>query len=119
MITQDDFRLNPNPSTMVPSDITAPGAFTTEDKTELIAEAFAMDDESVLAGVWECAPCREEIAAYPVHEMMTLISGALTLTHPDGRAEHFKAGDTFFIAKGAPVVWEITERLRKYYMITV
>ena len=118
MITQDDFRLNPNPTTMVPSKLTSADAFTSKDHTELIAEAFATDDESVLAGVWECAPCREEIEAYPVHEMMTLISGALSLTHSDGRVETFKAGDTFFIAKGTPVVWEITERLRKYYMIT-
>lgn len=117
MITSNDFRLNPSPSKMIPSDMTAQESFTTDDKAELIAEAFALDDESVLSGVWECAPCREEIEAYPVHEMMTLISGALTLTHPDGRAENFVAGDTFFIAKGAPVIWEITERLRKFYMI--
>ncbi len=48
---------------------------------------------------------------------MTVISGSVTLTHPDGRSETFAAGDTFFIPKGAPCVWEITETLRKFYMI--
>ena len=78
---------------------------------------FATKDDSVLAGVWECAPCREKIESYPVHEMMTVISGALTLTHADGRSESFTAGDTFFIAKGTQCIWEITQTLRKYYLI--
>ncbi len=111
------FRLDPDPATMEPSELTAPGAFTTADRTERNFTAFATPDESVLSGVWECAPCREEIAAYPVHEMMTVISGALTLTHPDGQVERFAAGDTFFIPKGTPLTWEINETLRKFYMI--
>ncbi|CUJ95598.1 hypothetical protein RUE5091_01561 [Ruegeria denitrificans] len=49
--------------------------------------------------------------------MMTVISGSVTLTHPDGGAETFTAGDTFFIKKGSKLIWEITEKLRKYYMI--
>lgn len=102
---------------MAPSNMTEPEVFTTQDQSELNYTHFSTPDESVLTGVWECAPCREEIESYPVHEMMTVISGSLTLTHADGRAETFTAGDTFFIAKGAKLVWEITETLRKFYMI--
>ena len=116
-MAKKEFRLPPNPAVMEASDLTPVEAFTTDDQTETIHSVFETEDESVLTGVWECAPCREEIDSYPVHEMMTLISGALTLTHPDGRVETFKAGDTFFIAKGSKVIWEITERLRKFYMI--
>lgn len=117
-MTDIDFRLVADPPQgMEPSDMTAPELFTTDDRTELNYAAFATDDESILSGVWECAPCREEIDAYPVHEMMTVISGSLTLTHPDGRTETFTTGDTFFIAKGSKLVWEITETLRKFYMI--
>ncbi|MCP5073300.1 MAG: cupin domain-containing protein [Rhodobacteraceae bacterium] len=112
-----DFRLNPEPAGMVPSDFTNPADFTTDDKTELNFTAFATEDESILSGVWESAPCREVIDSYPVHEMMTVVSGSVTLTHPDGRSETFTAGDTFFIAKGSKCVWEITETLRKFYMI--
>ncbi|MEL6264251.1 MAG: cupin domain-containing protein [Pseudomonadota bacterium] len=112
-----DFRLNPDPGQMEPSDFTPPEAFTTGDRREVNASKFATEDESVLCGVWECAPCREEIEAYPVHEMMTVISGSVTLTHPDGRAETMGPGDTFFIAKGTPLTWEITETLRKHYLI--
>ncbi len=116
-MTDIDFRLSPDPANMQPSDMCPPEAFTSKDKSELNHTHFATDDDSILSGVWECAPSREVIDAYPVHEMMTVISGALTLTHADGRSETFTAGDTFFIAKGTKLIWEITETLRKFYMI--
>lgn len=100
-----------------PSDMTSPDAFTSDDRTELNDTFFATEDESILTGVWECAPCREEIDAYPVHEMMTIISGELRLTDADGQSEIFRPGDTFFIPRGTRLVWEITEKLRKFYMI--
>jgi uncharacterized cupin superfamily protein len=112
-------RLQPNPAAgMTPSDFTPPEAFTSGDTTEINHTSFATDDQSILVGVWECAPCREEIDAYPVHEMMTVLSGSVTLTDPDGgTSEIFTAGDTFFMPKGTRCIWEITETLRKYYMI--
>ncbi len=115
-MTNIPFLIDPNP-TMEASDMTDVSAFTSEDHTELNHTHFSTDDESILSGTWECAPCLEDIPAYPVHELMTIVSGKITLTHPDGTKEHLKAGDTFYIAKGAPVVWEITETLRKIYMI--
>ena len=100
-----------------PSDMTPVEAFTTDDKTELNDTFFATDDESILTGVWECAPCKEIIDSYPVHEMMTVISGSVTLTDADGNSDTYTAGDTFFVAKGTPCTWEITQTLRKFYMI--
>ncbi len=102
---------------MQPSDMTPPEAFTGADKTELNHTSFATPDESILSGVWECAPCKEEIEAYPVHEMMTVLSGSVTLTDAEGHSETFTAGDSFFVAKGTPCTWHITETLRKFYMI--
>lgn len=102
----------------VPSNLVADADFTTEDKTETISSFYASDDESLLAGVWQCAPCRETFEAYPVNEMMTVISGSVTLTSPDGTAQTFSAGDTFFMIKGTKCVWEITQTLTKFYMIS-
>lgn len=102
---------------MRPSNLTPPEAFTGDDRSELNHTFFATDDESILSGVWECAPCREEIESYPVHEMMTVISGSVTLTGADGRSETFTVGDSFFVPKGTKCTWEITETLRKFYMI--
>ncbi|MDP6190079.1 MAG: cupin domain-containing protein, partial [Gammaproteobacteria bacterium] len=102
---------------MQASDMTDTDAFTTSEKHETNHTFFQTDDGAILSGVWECAPCREEIDAYPVHEMMTVLSGSVTLTNADGSSDTFSQGDTFFIAKGTQCIWEITETLRKYYMI--
>ena len=102
---------------MQPSQFTKPDDFTTADKTELNHFFYASDDESILSGVWECAPCREEIEAYAVNELMHVLSGSVTLTDAEGRAETYTAGDTFFVPKGTKCTWEITETLRKFYMI--
>ena len=102
---------------MQPSNLTNPKSFTSADHTERNHTFFATLDESVLSGVWECAPCKEEIESYPVHEMMTVISGSVTLTTADGHAETFAAGDVFFVPKGTKCTWHITKTLRKFYMI--
>lgn len=102
---------------MTPSDFTAPETFTTGDRTELNCTFFKTEDESVLSGVWESAPCKEQIESYPAHEMMTVLAGSVTLTDPQGKAETFVAGDTFFVAKGTKCTWHITEKLKKFYMI--
>lgn len=112
------FMINPTHEGMTPSEFMGRNSFTTGDRNETNRFAFAAEDESILSGVWECAPAREEYPdGYPVHELMHVISGSVTLTHPDGRAETFTAGDTFFIPKGSPCTWENTETMRKIYMI--
>ena len=100
-----------------PSDMVGKEAFTSADTSELIHEFHGSDDGELTVGVWECAPCKEDIAAYPCNEMMHVLAGSVTLTAPDGRSETYTTGDTFFIPKGAPCVWHITETLRKFYMI--
>ena len=117
-MTEPTFRLDPNPAGMTPSEFMGRNSFTTSDKTEMNLFAYAAEDESLLSGVWEVAPTREAYPdGYPVHEMMHIISGSVTLSHPDGRSETFTAGDTFFIPKGSPCTWQNSERMRKFYMI--
>ena len=67
-----------------PSDLVAQGAFTTTDKREIGHTFFETEDGSTLSSVWECAPCLEEIDAYPIHKMMTVLVGSVTLTNADG-----------------------------------
>ena len=119
-MTTKPVRLNAggDPATgMVPSNMVDPDDFTTDDRTELISHHYTTDDQSIMTGVWECAPCKEEIEAYPVHEMMTVLDGSVTVTGAGGQAETYEAGDTFFIPKGTPCTWEITKKMRKFYMI--
>lgn len=111
-------RSDGDPATgMQASDLTPPETFTSDDHRELNHTFFATADESILSGVWECAPCKEEIESYPVHEMMTIISGSVTVTNADGQSETFTSGDSFFIPKGTKGTWHITETLRKFYLI--
>lgn len=117
-MTQKTFRLDPNPSGMTPSQFLEPGSFTSQDTHEANLFVFASEDQSLLSGVWECAPAQEAYPdGYPVNEMMHVISGSVTISQPDGTSETFAAGDTFFIPKGRPYVWENTEPMRKFYMI--
>lgn len=70
---------------MEPSDLTAKEAFTSDDHTELNFGHFSTEDESVLTGTWDCAPCREDIDTYPVHELMTVVKGVrVSLTRMAG-----------------------------------
>ena len=102
---------------MQPSDFTPPETFTSDDHREVNHFFFATPDESILCGVWESAPSREEIESYPAHELMTVLSGSVTITNEDGQSDTFTAGDTFFIPKGTKCTWHVTETLRKYYLI--
>ncbi|MEQ8354024.1 MAG: cupin domain-containing protein [Kiloniellaceae bacterium] len=116
------FRLLPggDPATgMEPSNITSRAAFTSDDRSELNQTFFQTADESIVTGLWVCAPCKAEIESYPVHEMMTVISGSVTVTPEEGEPETFTSGDVFFIAKGTKCTWQITETLRKFYMIAM
>ncbi len=114
------FEVQPD-AALTPSELTSREAFTTDDKTEInhfYHQYYGQsDDQSRLAGVWECAPCREEIKSYPVDEMMTVVAGSVTVTEAGKPAATFVAGDTFFIAKGTECIWHITETLRKFYFI--
>jgi uncharacterized cupin superfamily protein len=99
-----------------PSKLIPKSCFTTDETDETIMRFHGTEDGAVAAGVWECPPCKLEIPAYPVNEMMTIISGSLTITNADGLAETFGPGEVVFAAKGSKMTWHITERLRKYYM---
>ncbi len=111
------FKINPDvagekkPSRLIPK-----ASFTTDETDETTMSFFEAEGGAVASGVWECPPCKVEIPSYPVNEMMTIISGSLTITNADGVEETFQAGEVVFAAKGSKITWHITERLRKYYM---
>lgn len=114
------FKVQPD-AALTPSSFTSRDAFTSDDKTEINHfyhnYTGQSDSQNRLAGVWECAPCREEIKSYPVDEMMTVVAGSVTVTEAGKPSATFVAGDSFFIAKGTECVWHITETLRKFYFI--
>lgn len=116
-MTPNTFKIVPDaagdrqPSTLIPK-----ACFTTDDTEETTMRFYAAEDGSVASGIWECSPCKVDIPSYPVNEMMTIISGSLTITNADGVEETFGPGEVVFAAKGAKMTWHITERLKKYFM---
>lgn len=116
-MANDAFKIPPVPTdAKKPSRLIPKSRFTTEDTEETTCRFYEQDDGLVASGVWECAPCKVEIDNYPVNEMMTIISGALTLTNAEGVEERFGPGEVVFLSKGSKLTWHITERLSKYYM---
>ena len=111
------FKIDPNADgEKKPSRLAPKASFTTDATDEATMSFYAAEDGSVSSGVWECPPCKFEVPSYPVNEMMTIVSGALTITNADGVVETFGPGEVVFAAKGSKMTWEITERLVKYYM---
>lgn len=109
------FKIIPESGEKKPSKLIPKACFTT-DETDETTISFYEAEGSASAGIWECAPCKLDIPAYPVNEMMTIISGSLTITNADGVVETFGPGEVVFAAKDSKLTWHITERLRKYYM---
>ena len=113
-MTADTFKIIPESAgEKKPSKLIPKSCFTTDETTMRFYDA---EDGSVASGVWECPPCKVDILSYPVNEMMTIISGALTITNADGVEETFGPSEVVFVSKGSKLTWHITERLRKYYM---
>ena len=99
-----------------PSKLIPKSCFTTDATDETTMRFHTAEDGSVAAGVWECPPCKVDIDSYPINEMMTIISGSLTIKNADGVEETFGPGEVVFASKGSKMTWHITERLKKYFM---
>lgn len=79
-------------------------------------EDFASPDGRFSAGVWECTKGRFRIT-YPMDEIATLLKGRLVLTDEAGRKSTLGPGDSFFVAAGETLTWEIIETVRKSYFL--
>lgn len=58
---------------------------------------------------------------YPFNEQATVVLGEVSLTDEStGQTTHYKAGDSWFVTKGAPILWNITsEAFIKHYLAAV
>lgn len=57
---------------------------------------------------------------YPFNEQATVVTGEVILTdESSGQKTHFKAGDTWFVTKGTPVLWEVVSDsfIKHYYAV--
>lgn len=79
-------------------------------------EDFASPDGRFSAGIWECTKGRFRII-YPMDEIATLLKGRLVITDEAGRRSTLGPGDSFFVAAGETLTWDIIEPVRKSYFL--
>jgi uncharacterized cupin superfamily protein len=102
-----------------PSPSPAPELLLSESPTQYGHNWFEDPTEQWTTGVWGSTPYRRKAIPFPRHELMHLLEGEVTLTDPDLGAQHFKAGDTFFVPMGANVEWHNKVPVKKYYSIFI
>ncbi len=69
-------------------------------------------------GIWECTPGKFR-GTYPYSELCTIRKGRVTITDGSGVQTTYGPGDSFFVAQGETVTWEIHEAVQKCYFIHV
>ena len=75
------------------------------------------NDGSVHVGVWECTPGGWPIVDCNDTEVASILSGKGLVTDADGAEQELGPGSVVTLPKGWSGRWDITETLRKVYVI--
>jgi len=78
---------------------------------------FTDDAAGYRAGTWDSTPYRRIVRPHPINEFMHLLAGSVRFAAPDGSVLSAAAGDSLFVPQGAPVGWESSDRVAKFYAI--
>jgi uncharacterized cupin superfamily protein len=78
---------------------------------------FADDAAQYLAGTWDSTPYHRIVRPHRVNEFMHLVAGSVRLAAPDGSVLSVGTGDAVFVPQGAPIGWESSDRVAKFYVV--
>lgn len=78
---------------------------------------YASDDGCITVGVWECTPGGWSITDRPDTETCSILAGRATITDADGTVHPLSAGTVITLPRGWSGRWDITETLRKAYVV--
>ena len=78
---------------------------------------FTDDAAEYRAGTWDSTPYHRIVRPHRVNEFMHLLAGSVRFAAPDGSVLSAGAGDALFVPQGAPVGWESSDRVAKFYVI--
>ncbi|RQZ26884.1 DUF861 domain-containing protein [Burkholderia sp. Bp9017] len=78
---------------------------------------FLDDGAEYCAGTWDSTPYHRIIRPHRVNEFMLLLAGGVRFAAPDGGVLSLGAGDALFVPRGAPIGWESSERVAKFYVV--
>ena len=78
---------------------------------------FADDAAQYLAGTWDSTPYHRIVRPHRLNEFMHLLAGHVRFAAPDGSALSVGTGDSLFVPQGAPIGWESSDRVAKFYVV--
>ena len=78
---------------------------------------FTDDGAEYLAGTWDSTPYHRIIRPHRVNEFMHLVAGSVRFAASDGSVLSLSAGDALFVPEGAPIGWESSDRVAKFYVV--
>jgi uncharacterized cupin superfamily protein len=79
-------------------------------------KVFTDDAVQYLAGVWDSTPYHRIVRAHRMNEFMHLVAGSVRFAAPDGGVLSVGTGDALFVPQGAPIGWESSDRVAKFYV---
>ena len=78
---------------------------------------FTEDAVQYLAGTWDSTPYHRIVRPHRLNEFMHLLAGSVRFAAPDGSVLTGRAGDALFVPQGAPIGWESSDRVAKFYVV--
>ena len=110
-----DYRQNTEQRDIGPCNSLAEDGWTVLEGTPLQTMRFdhgTLDDGPVVA-IWECTPGKIHKDEQPFNEFLTLFAGEVEATL-NGESLTLLPGDSFFVAKGDAITWDVKKTVRKY-----
>jgi len=80
-------------------------------------DVFTDEQAQYRAGTWDSTPYHRVVRPHRLNEFMVLLAGAVRFASPDGSVLSAGAGDAIFVPRGAPIGWESSERVAKFYVV--
>jgi uncharacterized cupin superfamily protein len=78
---------------------------------------FTDEQAHYRAGTWDSTPYHRVVRPHRLNEFMYLLAGGVRFASPDGSVLSANAGDALFVAQGAPIGWESSESVAKFYVV--
>ena len=78
---------------------------------------FTEDGAAYKAGTWDSTPYHRIVRPHKQNEFMNLLAGSVRFAAPDGSVLSMGTGDALFVPQGAPIGWESSDRVAKFYVV--
>ena len=78
---------------------------------------FTDDGAAYKAGTWDSTPYHRIVRPHRLNEFMHLLAGSVRFAASDGSVLSARTGDTLFVPQGAPVGWESSDRVAKFFVV--